>query len=57
MIITGGMYTLRTVSRYGTDGYMEDLPSLNQGRYGHGCGVYIDDSGEKVIVSTHPTIF
>ena len=50
MIITGGTYNLHIVSRYGTAGHIEDLPSLNQGRYSHGCGSYTDDSGEQVIV-------
>merc|ERR1719250_610119 len=36
VIITGGSKTLHTVSRYGTAGHIEDLPSLNQGRYRHG---------------------
>ena len=56
MIITGGRDTLRTVSRYGTGGHIEDLPSLNQGRINHGCGAYTDDSGEQVIVITSSTI-
>ena len=56
-IITGGKYTMRTVSRYGSAGHIEDLPSLNQGRYGHGCGAYTDDSGEQVIVITYSTLY
>merc|ERR1719495_1007525 len=50
VIITGGSYTLRTVSRYTTTGHVEDLPSLNQGRSLHGCGAYTDDSGEQVLL-------
>ena len=50
MIITGGVFTQRTVSRYGSEGHIEDLPSLNQGRQNHGCGAYTDDNGEQVIV-------
>merc|ERR1719312_701714 len=50
VIITGGVSTLHTVSRYGTSGHIEDLPSLNQGRNNHGCGVYTDDSGEQVLL-------
>jgi len=50
VIITGGRDTLRTVSRYGTGGHIEDLPSLNQGRINHGCGAYTDDSGEQVLL-------
>ena len=50
LVITGGDYTETIVSRYGTSGYMEDLPSLNQGRYDHGCGAYYGDDGTQVIV-------
>jgi len=50
VIITGGTNTKRTVSRYGSAGHIEDLPSLNQGRYHHGCGAYTDDSGEQVFL-------
>merc|ERR1719369_482031 len=50
VIITGGRNTLRTVSRYSTSGHVEDLPSLNQGRYQHGCGFYRDDSGDQVFL-------
>ena len=44
VIITGGEETRGTVSRYGTQGYIEDLPSLVVGRYMHGCGSYLRDS-------------
>ena len=57
VIITGGTDTLRTVSRYGTAGHLEDLPSLNQGRAGHGCGAYTGDNGEQVIVITYSIMF
>jgi len=50
VIITGGERTPSTVSRYGTGGHIEDLPSLNQGRDSHGCGAYTDDSGEQVLL-------
>jgi len=52
-IITGGVETMRTVSivsRYSTTSHVEDLPSLNQGRWHHGCGVYRDDSGDQVFL-------
>ena len=38
-----------TVSRYGSDGWLEDLPSLNVGRAYHGCGSYVSD---RDLVST-----
>jgi len=44
VIITGGEYTMETVSRYGTLGFIEDLPSLVVGRYGHGCGSYLREA-------------
>merc|ERR1719320_2144659 len=50
VIITGGEMTPRIVSRYGTGGHIEDLPSLNQGRHDHGCGAYTDDSGEQMFL-------
>merc|ERR1719312_1312604 len=50
VIMTGGVFTQHTVSRYGTTGHIEDLPSLNQGRESHGCGAYADDSGEQVFL-------
>ena len=41
IIITGGRHTMETVSRYGAAGFVEDLPSLVEGRYYHGCGSYL----------------
>ena len=40
---------MQTVSRYGTQGFLEDLPSLNVGRYYHGCGAYLKDDGAQVL--------
>ena len=39
------------VSRYNTNGWMEDLPSLNTARANHGCGLYTTDT-HKVNIST-----
>jgi len=50
VIITGGYSTHNTVSRYGSSGHIKDLPSLNQGRYNHGCGFYSDNTGEQVFL-------
>jgi len=50
VIITGGRGhgefsgTLETVSRYGTLGFIEDLPSLVVRRYWHGCGSYLREA-------------
>ena len=41
---------MRTVSRYDTAGFVEDLPALNEGRMNHGCWVYTGDTGEQVLV-------
>ena len=49
MIITGGYYTESTVTRYGENGYISDLPTLNTGRYSHGCTSFIT-CGKKVIL-------
>ena len=35
---------------------MEDLPSLNEGRSYHGCGVYSVDSGDQVSI-TYTTLY
>ena len=54
VIITGGaLYLAFGVSDkatiYNDNGFVEDLPSLNIARYGHGCGHYITDTnGTKV---------
>ena len=39
--ITGGVYTMTTVSVYGLQGWMEDLQPLNTGRYWHACSHYM----------------
>merc|ERR1719320_1618963 len=52
LIVTGGSRTQRTVSRYDTAGFVEDLPALNEGRGGHGCGGYTGDTGEQVFLVT-----
>ena len=47
VVLTGGWDTLTTVSRYDKDGWVEDMPSLNQGRRGHGCTAFMS-GGEQV---------
>ena len=49
VIITGGQYTMAIVSRYNSEGFVEDLPSLSTGRYLHGCEQFVDSSNEKEI--------
>ena len=41
LVLTGGGDTRTTVSRYGKDGWVKDMPSLNQGRYSHGCAAFM----------------
>ena len=47
LIITGGLYTLKTVSVYNEAGYQRDLTELNQGRRQHACASYVN-GGKKV---------
>ena len=47
--ITGGEDegSRNKVSQYNVEGYVRDLPQLQLGRYGHGCGQYLNDNNEK----------
>ena len=36
------------VEKYDVNGFVETLPSLNQGRSRHGCGHFINSIGKKV---------
>ena len=49
VIITGGTNSLDIVSKYTDTGFVEDLPNLLSGRYGHGCGHYTNENNELVI--------
>jgi len=51
IILTGGYYNgpRNTVALYGYNGFIGALPSLQIGRYGHGCGVLFV-TGKKVFV-------
>ena len=50
MVIVGGRYTPKTVSVYNMDGWVRDLPNLNQGRTNLACGHYLDDNGDQVSI-------
>ena len=45
VVVTGGLFSMNTVSVYSNQGWQEDLPPLNTGRYEHACAGYM--SGEK----------
>ena len=52
VVITGGRWTLKkTVSRYEKSGWVENMPSLNQGRYYHGCTSFTS-GGQQVRLTT-----
>jgi len=52
VIITGGWYAMSTVTRYDISGFLEDLPSLNEGRDNHGCAAFSrEDSTLALVVS------
>ena len=55
MLVTGGSYTLTTVSRYGKMGWIEDFSSgLKTGRWSHGCAGYIAVDNERVYIHVIP---
>ena len=48
MIVTGGIDTYADVVAYDYDLNMQVLPPLNNGRYAHSCGHYVDNNGDEV---------
>ena len=52
LVITGGFYTERTVSRYNITGWVEDLAELNVGRRNHGCSSYYKDVAQVSICNS-----
>merc|ERR1719245_2419094 len=51
--ITGvGEYPYTTVSEYSNEGWVRDLPSLQQGRFYHGCSYFVSDDGTKTLLVT-----
>ena len=48
VILTGGETSETQVTVYNTEGWVADLPSLNQGRYGHGCGYFVNTDNQVV---------
>lgn len=47
LILTGGWGQGGKVRVYGESGWKRDMPSLNQGRFGHGCTSFIQN-GKRV---------
>ena len=63
VVLTGGLYTKTRVTVYNSEGWVEDLPSLNMGRYSHGCGHFVNTDNQVVrrcniiiALSTHDDI-
>merc|ERR1711874_743937 len=50
LVITGGRDSMTAVSRYGADGFLGELPPLNEGRRSHGCGVFLGQDGGQVLL-------
>ena len=49
VLVTGGEWTLTTVSRYGKKGWIEDFSSgLRTGRRAHGCTSFLSRNNERV---------
>ena len=52
MVVIGGKFSLTTVSLYGKQGWMADIPSeLNTGRQYHGCADFLSKDNEWVRLS------
>ena len=48
VILTGGRDTYTTVTEYNEDGFVRDLPPLQEGRWTHGCSYFNNNQGTKV---------
>ena len=51
IVLTGGSGTLDLVTELRIGQGTRELPRLNTGRWGHGCGFYTDSEGTKVTVT------
>ena len=56
-LMTGGVGTEKQVTLYNEKGFLDNLPSLNQGRYDHGCGHYINDEQKLVNTTANKLLF
>ena len=54
LYLTGNWYdsTSSKVIKYGLDGFREELPSLNKGRWDHGCAGYYNEDNKFVLLVT-----
>ena len=50
-MLTGGAFSTILVQRYNKDGFIETLPSLNEGRFHHGCASYLKNDKKVYIVT------
>ena len=48
VVVTGGWYSVNTVSRYNINGWTENLPNLLGPRVYHACGHYLNSDNQKV---------
>ena len=48
VVITGGFYTMRTVTEYSEGGRYDVFPELRTGRWGHGCSSYVSNNNMQV---------
>ena len=52
VLITGGYWEARRVTRYSLAGAQETLPDMGRGRWDHACGSYVH-RGTLVSLSIH----
>ena len=48
VILTGGYESKHIVGVYNVDGWIEDLPQLQNQHYKHGCGHYVNNDNQIV---------
>ena len=51
VVITGGQFSQNNVVRYNKDGFGENLPRLNIGRWTHACSYYYLTNNTRVKLS------
>ena len=48
VVLTGGWGSSQRVTEYSEDGFLRDLPHLQEMRASHGCSFYENANGTKV---------